>query len=89
MPPVRFEIACPPGVQPGQDVQFECNGTWLFIKVPAGVTEGTTFPVEVEQTQEMLLSQLRAVIGDDSHNDDELRWLLAKHDGDIGSAVAE
>eukprot|EP00966_Prymnesium_polylepis_P305085 7049379-Prymnesium_polylepis.1 len=37
----------------------------------------------------MLLSQLRAVIGDDSHNDDELRWLLAKHDGDIGSAVAE
>ena len=41
------EVTVPAGVDPGQSVEFEFNGSILYAQVPEGVCEGLVFQVEV------------------------------------------
>lgn len=46
--PATFNVAVPPGVQPGQQIQVQSpnTGQMLTVAVPAGYTAGMQFPVQ-------------------------------------------
>lgn len=83
-----MQVVVPPGYGPGMQFGMHIPADGGLPEVPPPPPQNMVARESFDQIEPAIAS-LRALIGEETHTDDELAFLLAKHGGDVASVVDE